>query len=451
MNDTPSDLRFEFEWEAAEGVRTPELAATWCRLQIWVGTDCISLVEDRESGSSRRSVYCSLYPLAEWIAYNWWAIQADSRPTALRSDLWSFSQLRHTGKAEHGWLRHHNLRASGDGFIWPNMTILPLGSRTRLIWVGDREVASSWPIRFINSGESIVETTLVQRSLSDLVESVIVRLAEQGVHQSALFEEWSANSRLTRDERDFCLATARLGLDPYAAPSSVSENLVEVSKRLEESLLDDFLDAVDPSALTPGLEWLEQSSRILEQATDKEDERIVDIRRAVKSIRSDSSLPWVLGFAQADRARRALDLAPTDPITPEEMMNVHTLGGSDRGLQGLGGWSETHALTLILRASTSPADAAKRFASARAFWHFVAQPERRRFLLTPTRTDDRMIERSFAAELLAPAAGLQQQLGGRPGAATDDELDAAALHYGVSPLLIRHQVENQLLGANATS
>jgi hypothetical protein len=108
-------LRFAYEWEPGDGVRSPELAATWCRLEIWVGNDCVSRVEDIGSGSTRRSLYGSLYPLAEWLAYNWWLIHAHTRPTALPSHRWSFSQLRHANRREYAWLRHHNMRAAGDG------------------------------------------------------------------------------------------------------------------------------------------------------------------------------------------------------------------------------------------------------------------------------------------------------------------------------------------------
>lgn len=51
------------------------------------------------------------------------------------------------------------------------------------------------------------------------------------------------------------------------------------------------------------------------------------------------------------------------------------------------------------------------------------------------------VERAFAAEFLAPAVGvaelLQQDF-------TDSAIEKLALHYGVSPRVIEHQVENQV-------
>ena len=69
------ELKITWEWEPAESVRTPEHRATWARIEIKVGSELVTLVEDRGSGSSRRSIYCPLYPLAEWVAYNWWFLQ----------------------------------------------------------------------------------------------------------------------------------------------------------------------------------------------------------------------------------------------------------------------------------------------------------------------------------------------------------------------------------------
>src|SRR5690242_9624003 len=74
-----SSFTLRYEWESAEEVRAPELAATWARLEIWAGEECITQVEDLASKSPRRSIYCSLYPLAEWVAYSWWLLRAHTR------------------------------------------------------------------------------------------------------------------------------------------------------------------------------------------------------------------------------------------------------------------------------------------------------------------------------------------------------------------------------------
>jgi hypothetical protein len=67
------------EWLDAPGVSTPELESTWARYEIWIDDRCVTQVEESD-GTFRRSVYGSLYPLAEWIAANWWVLGNDIRP-----------------------------------------------------------------------------------------------------------------------------------------------------------------------------------------------------------------------------------------------------------------------------------------------------------------------------------------------------------------------------------
>jgi hypothetical protein len=111
-------IAVRIEWLDAPDVTAPELAATWARYEVWVADSCASLVET-DDGTLRRSVYGSLYPLANWITSNWWSLRAHVRPSATDSNHWSWGNLR-----TQPWLRVHNMRGAGDGMSWPNLTIL---------------------------------------------------------------------------------------------------------------------------------------------------------------------------------------------------------------------------------------------------------------------------------------------------------------------------------------
>src|SRR6266508_2433108 len=110
--DPHPELSLRWEWEPAPLVRAAEHRATWARLEIWVGSDCVTLVEDRESESSRRSIYCSLYPLAEWIAFNLWFLRADARRVTeiIRTSLGTFNQQAD----ERSRLQRHKLKSARD-------------------------------------------------------------------------------------------------------------------------------------------------------------------------------------------------------------------------------------------------------------------------------------------------------------------------------------------------
>ncbi|MCG5217631.1 hypothetical protein [Streptosporangium sp. KLBMP 9127] len=84
------------------------------------------------------------------------------------------------------------------------------------------------------------------------------------------------------------------------------------------------------------------------------------------------------------------------------------------------------------------------FTLCRTLWHYIWQTEPL-FLVTTAYTDRQKTERAFSAGLLAPADGIKDLLETSPDAAIQDDLDKLAQHFRDSPMVIKHQVENQLL------
>ena len=98
-----ADLRFSIDWEPVDAsIRAAELRATWCRFELWVDRNCVTLVEDSSTKSVRHGCSVSLYPVAEWIAFNWWSLCCDGREDGPPAQL-----------------ARRNLRSAGDGFLWP--------------------------------------------------------------------------------------------------------------------------------------------------------------------------------------------------------------------------------------------------------------------------------------------------------------------------------------------
>src|SRR4051794_12075822 len=177
------DLRIE--WLPAPGVSTSELAATWARYEVWINGRCVTQVEDSD-GNLRRSVYGSLYPLAEWVASNWWLLNHHVRPTGVEGRYWTWNNSK-----TQAWLDFHNLRAAGDGMAWPNLTVVPEGATMQALWASDA-VPSFESVRFAVSGRASVRTEDMVQGLAMVVENVIERLAETGRPKTRLTEEWAA-------------------------------------------------------------------------------------------------------------------------------------------------------------------------------------------------------------------------------------------------------------------
>lgn len=365
LNDA---FKIEWEWQAAPSVRSPEHRATWARIEITVGSEHVTLVEDRDSSSSRRSIYCPLYPLAEWISHNWWLLQANSRPAVPLELLpGGFDQWM---SPENEGMRRHCMRSASDGFLWPNLTIIPQGLETLIRWSADRVSDPSRRVRYLSQGYSFVDSVIVNHVLSGLVESVIARLGDQGVADVPLFDEWNAIQQADSEEIQFCLAAARLGLDPYAEADTVEMALVRAGNELDGALLDDFLNAVDPQRLDAGLDWVSGARHAVEESAGGQD-TLLTVRDA---IRVDSSYlperPWQMGWQQARRVRTELGLDPDARIDLGQYLTSISRPSGDRRLQAVGGAGRDHrSPTVIIGGSNS--DKTRRFTLSRALWHFL--------------------------------------------------------------------------------
>jgi hypothetical protein len=182
---TDNEFVVHVEWLEAPGVTTPELAVSWARYEIWLGDTCLTQVETRDS-TVRRSVYGSLYPLAEWITGNWWLLTSNIRPSALRSATWAWPKV-----ARCDWLRNHNLRGAGDGMTWPNLALVPEGPITQVRWFADDSPLRSG-LSFIGSGNRFVRGDVIAEGLTRIVESVLGRLSEQDQRKTRLAEDWQS-------------------------------------------------------------------------------------------------------------------------------------------------------------------------------------------------------------------------------------------------------------------
>lgn len=435
-----NDFRIEWEWESAPYVKTPEHRATWARVEMTVGQDHVTLVEDKDSLSSRRSIYCPLYPLAEWISFNWWLLQANSRPAIplelLRTGSDDWRAIEKLGA------RRHCMRSAGDGFLWPNLIIVPEGSETLLRWSTDGIQPPGRGIRYLGQGNKLVDSVLVTRVLAGVVESVIARLNDQGIDDAPLLEEWDAIQQADEEEVQFCLAAARLGLDPYSEAAAYENALVRSGRELQGKLLEDFLNVVNPQRLDSALDWVASARDVVAGSTGRQ-ELLLTTRAALRDeFSTGDRLPWRRGWRQARRVREECGLDPGARIDPGRYVTSVSRPLVDGRLQAVGGTGSNLVAAAVVLGG-SPKENARRFTLSRALWHFLAEDDPI-FLVTASYNDRQKIERAFAAELLAPARGIEERLGS--DSLAEEDLEEIADHFGVSVKVVEHQIQNQLLG-----
>ncbi len=431
------------EWLEAPGVSTPELAATWARYEIWSNNRCVTQVEAAD-GTFRRSVYGSLYPLAEWVASNWWVLTSNIRPSAVDTRYWTWPNVR-----THPWLRQHNLRGAGDGMAWPDLTVVTEGAVTRIVWVPDADRPLG-PVRFASSGDALDRAEEVVEGLASIVYHVLERLAEERLPKTRLAEEWDAVSRADDEEREFYRTVARLGLDPYSITDQMAAEVVDIASKLPPELSDDFFDSADPTALAGAAEWTRKAMVAADRASAKASAPLDPLYEAVsysteepadvaKSARNGEK-PWTFGYAMASRLRHELNVENTDQFDTSPWVGVSDVSAPSNGIQGIATVRNSRCGLVLggLRAVRST-----RFGQARALGRVLARPQQHSFVLSAARGYDERVAGAFAAELLAPAEGIRQSLDAI-GKHDDAALEAVARHFRVSPLLVRHQYDNQI-------
>ncbi len=398
---------------------------------MFIGSDCLTLVEDRDSGSSRRSIFAPLYPLAEWAVYNWWFLLYHSRPARPGPARTLLSPRD-----------KHCVRSAGDGFLWPNLEIVPEGRETRLRWSRDRTLDEFAPIKYLTEGEAILSTGDVERTLTHLVTSVLDRLVEQKETGTSLEKEWEALNGLGPDEREYCIAAAKLGLDPFAETDQYETSIIEAARRLPREILSDFFHAVDPRQIRQAVDWITEATSGLIAGDPSEEIR--SVRTALASSPApDGDTPWRLGWRQARVARQALGLGDDSRLDIERYVPARLRAGIDSRLQAVGVAPGDSVRPTIVLGRAAAASGTK-FIQGRALWHRLTKDEST-FLITKSYTDLQKVERAFAAELLAPVEGIRTKLPVPASEALEEDLGFVAEHFGVSPILIEHQIENQIL------
>lgn len=433
-----SSLTLDFEWIDPEEAKGPELRATWARLQISLQGNTITRLIDDTSRSVRSSLFLPLYPLAEWIATHWWflffEVETPGRSTSDQYD------------------KRHNLRYGAEGFALPSLTIQPMGERIRLVWQPARLDAQN--LEFTASGSDDTSAVELRQTFSDFITIILRRLHEQGIENTLLEQEWNDIQAVDSHELEFCSAVASLGLDPYTLNEQKQQEIMDVSQRLPASLLRDFFALADFAALP------EQADQVLEALTSSRRNRtnlepLKSLRQEVSPCSMAQGSPWKQGYQFAHDIRQRLNLngeklsslpslgkalgIPTRKLE-SAIIEISALPGTFNALVA------TNTLESPVFAVPKRREEATRFALCRALFEYLTTPAGEPLLITRARSERQKRNRAFAAEFLVPADLLREALPSHT--VGDEEIDDLAATFGVSPSVIRHQIENHGLASS---
>ena len=426
-------LQFELEWLDGSRIQGPELAATVAWVQIRVGDSILTWAFDHETNAVRDFVLVPLYPLAEWLASNWWTLIHESENPASRS--------------RRGFHGRHCLGAEREGYAFPRLELVSWGARTRIVSATDPTPRPNSDLVHIGQTTKWVSTDELFETLADLIDQVLRRLASLGVTGTALEEEWAAVQSADEEESSFCRAAARLGWDPYAIDDRRRDQVLVLAERLG-GLFDEAAPVLDPNDLEAG------SRAIIETLEDAKGNALPvrclgTLSKVVGGPEPDADLePERAGSALAKRLRQALG-APAEPLrTLEEV--ARTLDEDPKVLEAVLRPGDRLAnLPFVDAVVTATEDGLPglafgessarglRLSFCRALAEVVSAPGTNA-LVTKAMMDRQERSHAFAAELLAPAAWLSAKISGP--AADHQTVETLAAELDVAPRVVADQI-----------
>lgn len=429
-----ADLQFNFEWQDPAGARGNALRATWALLSIRVGDAPITELQDLKTRSVRTGVFLPLYPLAEWLTCNWWFLMAE----AARQDTADSPNFDH----------RHNIRWAREGFALPSLRFVPMGDGVDAQWQPLNMPDAG--IRFLRGGNAVLPLNSVGDVLREFVAAVITRLNDEGLTATSLHDEWAAIQAVDADEQQFCLASARLGVDPFSTDAGLQAAIIDASQKIRPELLEDFFSLVPVERLNHESAAMATATEAILADSDATDALARVRDQAPILTPSTSANPWQAGYEYAEKLRARLNVGPWKSRSLDELaghlkldqLDHCILPNSDvcKFLDALTGVNQLNKPKFIIEKIRPDS---RQFAFCRALFEHLTRPYGDFATVSGLRTNQQRMNRAFAAEFLAPHKQLKEDLSG--ATIGEDEVDELSEVYGVSGFVIQHQIENHKL------
>lgn len=387
------------------------------QLQIRTGDVLFTRVEDTLSKTTRPHIYVSAYPLALWIAANWWRLHVE---------------VEVMGRSSVDWQMAHTLSAAGGGYAWPGLQLIPDGEKVLVSGVPLVPDPAS-PVRYLDGGAIWVEAASASYSMHRFVEAVTDRLSGFGLSETPLHALWRETLRecqdpLLRERREL---EARMGYDPEEAPEQALTATLSLARSTGHQ-------AANEVAMAYQHHTAERLNRLWEQ---KEEATPVHLPGKMEAY-PPHLVPWERGALCARWARQQMgDLE--GPLS-NDMLNewlgadVMTVGRSDSSALAPAGYCLD--TTRIVASKRHPHS--RRFEVARIVGDIIGvgsdDPLRP---VTYARTARQKFQRAFAQEFLAPSDEVVRVVEHR--SSMEEGIEEASEHYDVSPLVIQYVLERK--------
>jgi hypothetical protein len=405
---------------------------TLAAIRMQAGDRCLTRVEDLDAKTVRSNVHLCAYRLAYWLAEHWWRLRWEPE----------------IGGGDTDWLMSHGLGSTGQGFIWPPLTFASDGEAILLTMRARPDERAVSPIRYLETADVTVSAAAFERGVERFITSVLGRLRNLGFQGTDLELLWS---EVVQERGDPELGHARrlealLGMDAGEAEEGLLERLARYGKDLGSGAIDEIAAAAR--------DWFLQAVNAVEAHRDRATTlvNLADRDRLSDQyllLRVDAPPAWQLGETLADRARSLWHVGE-GPLTSQRLAEIAGMPvgfltqdpGEDVAIcmDGIG-YRDLQDGTGFRAMIRSPYPSNRRFQLARLLADDIFAGSGETLLpVTRAKTARQKLQRAFAAELLCPF----KELGGMlPSTPDDEDVENAARHFDVSPLLVRTSLVNK--------
>ena len=419
-------LRIDSEWTEVEPDVRPELDATYGRLGININDAWASEFESQNGLKSDR-IEGPAYPLAEWIAENWWSLLYEPEKSS-------------GSKYDPHFRARHWLGTAREGFALPDMWIYASGKGSVEIQTEPYYFTHS---RLLMPSDFSVKLNVVgvESDLKSFVASVIERLNHKGFQDTLLHKIWSEFTDLDASEQKFCRLLGALGLSPYASDQGIEDLLGQILSGASDQVTEDFCDAADQGDIYDAADDMFHSLKQLDS------EPVLDLSSLFGRPFRDNSMPWRVGVMAANQAREHFGINVLDPNGGTGFFDAIEAGAvieADEGRRDIdepvvhGSLRRTGGGVQMNLIRQRPE--ARRFDAARSCFIAWTQSTGGDRLVTRARVRDQQASRAFAAELLAPLQYIKSRASNN--ILSVYRANEIAEELAISPAVVKWQAEN---------
>ena len=418
---------------------SPEERATFGIFSVVANNSLLTTGLDTEREQFQRGPYVPGYPIAEWLAWNWWRLRWElGRPSESSATMrWEFT---------------HKMSSIGEGYSWPNITIYSDGLRS-IIGSDPSDGRDRLLFRYLgHRHREVVSCTELEVALDGFVEDMLNSLKANDLVTTNLARIWTD---LTEEREDDSLSRfrkleAQLGCDPDELDERLVYRHLESAAAVGEDAFgevasDTAFHGHDPSTTMAASDMLELSRRTGFETNSRD---AIHLQDGTELRKTEHVEAWRLGERLAKLVRQQEGLNG-QPISDELLADF---AGTTRNVIS-DRLRRSDIISFVLEAgkegdrlSLRPKwETGRRFELARLIGDRLASGSEcggREKLFPATRTYSyrQKMQRAFAAELLSPFACVDEML---EGDYSEERQNDVAEHFRVSPMTIQTQLLNR--------